>query len=85
MATLARELALPVVVVARSGLGTINHSLLTVEAVQRDGLSVAAVVLSRRPDDDPAFTASNRRELLRRGAGRVLILDAEPSALDPLL
>jgi dethiobiotin synthetase len=85
MATLARYLALPVIVVARAGLGTINHSLLTVEAVQRDGLGVAAVVLSRRPDDDPAFAASNRRELIRRWAGRVLIVDFEPSALDSLL
>jgi hypothetical protein len=46
---------------------------------RRGGSRVAAVVLSRRPDDDPAFTASNRRELLRRGAGRVLILDADPT------
>jgi dethiobiotin synthetase len=85
MGTLARHLALPVIVVARAGLGTINHSLLTVEAVQRDGLAVAAVVLSRRPDDDHAFTASNRRELIRRWAGRVLIFDSEPNVLDALL
>jgi dethiobiotin synthetase len=85
MAALARYLQLPVIVVARAGLGTINHSLLTVEAVQRDGLGVSALVLSRRPDDDPAFAASNRRELTRRWAGRVLTLDSDPSVLDPLL
>jgi dethiobiotin synthetase len=85
MATLARDLALPVIVVARAGLGTINHSLLTVEAVQRDGVSVAALVLSRRPDEDPGVAVSNRREIIRRWPGRVLIVGSEQSALDPLL
>jgi dethiobiotin synthetase len=85
MSGLARELALPVVIVARAGLGTINHSLLTIEAVARDGLQVAALVLSRRDDDDPAFVESNRREIKRRWPGRVLILASDPSPLDALL
>lgn len=51
-ADLARALGLPVLVVAADRLGTINHTLLTVEAVQARGLDVAAVVLSR-----PAPTA----------------------------
>ena len=42
----AAELAAPVLVVARAGLGTINHSLLTVEAAQQRGLEVAAIVLN---------------------------------------
>ena len=85
MATLAREASLPVIVVARAGLGTINHSLLTIEAIERDGLRVAAVVISQRSDDDPEFTASNLREINRRWAGRVLTLSAQDSVLDPLL
>jgi dethiobiotin synthetase len=47
---LAAALALPVLVVARPGLGTVNHSLLTVDAARRAGLEVAAVVLN---GDDP--------------------------------
>jgi dethiobiotin synthetase len=74
-----------VIVIARAGLGTINHGLLTVEAVQRDGLGVTALVLSRRPDEDPAFAASNRHEIVRPWAGCVLIVDSELKALDPLL
>ena len=39
---LAIDLGLPVVVAARTGLGTINHTLLTVEAARTAGLKVAA-------------------------------------------
>lgn len=43
---LAADLGLPTVVVARSGLGTLNHSALTVEALERRDLDVRAVVLN---------------------------------------
>lgn len=85
MSTLARRLALPVLVVARAGLGTINHTLLTLEAIQRDGATLAAVILSRRTDDDPEAAESNRREISRRWRGRVLILASDPAVLDFLL
>lgn len=44
VADLAKELGLPVVIVARLGLGTINHSLLTVR--QARGLRIAGIVLN---------------------------------------
>jgi dethiobiotin synthetase len=40
------DLALPVLVVARASLGTINQSLLTVKACQSKGLSVCGILLS---------------------------------------
>ncbi len=43
---LARAFGLPVVIVARPYLGTINHTLLTVDAVRGAGLDVAGVVIS---------------------------------------
>jgi dethiobiotin synthetase len=43
---LAVDLALPVVIAARPGLGTINHTLLTVECARTAGLDVRAVVLT---------------------------------------
>jgi dethiobiotin synthetase len=46
MADLARELGLPVLVVARARLGTINHTLLTLEAARGRGLAVAGVIVS---------------------------------------
>ena len=45
MSTLMVRLGFPVVVVARSTLGTINHSLLTLEALRNRGLRVAGVVM----------------------------------------
>ena len=85
MSTLAKLLGLPVLIVARAGLGTINHSLLTIETVERDGCLVAAVILSQRSKDDPEATLSNRAQILRRWTGRVLVLGSDPSALDPLV
>lgn len=64
-ADLAVALGLPLVVVARAGLGTLNHTLLTVEAARRRGLSIAAVVLNRTaPTDDPSVP-HNAAEIAR--------------------
>jgi dethiobiotin synthetase len=46
VADLARDLGFPLLIVARAGLGTINHTLLTVEAAQRRGLDVGGIVLN---------------------------------------
>ena len=43
---LVADLDLPTLVVARSGLGTLNHTALTVEALRRRGVSVRGVVLN---------------------------------------
>jgi len=43
---LAHDLGLPVLIVARPGLGTINHTLLTIEAVRRRRIVVAGVVIN---------------------------------------
>jgi adenosylmethionine-8-amino-7-oxononanoate aminotransferase len=46
MADLARDLGFPLIVVARPGLGTINHTLLTIHELRRRGLEVAGVIFS---------------------------------------
>jgi dethiobiotin synthetase len=50
IADLARELELPLLVVARPGLGTINHTVLTCYAAQQLGLQVAGVIINGMPD-----------------------------------
>ncbi|HLN24301.1 MAG TPA: dethiobiotin synthase [Patescibacteria group bacterium] len=50
MADVMLRLGLPVLVVARSGLGTINHTLLTLEALRHRGLTVAGVILNGPPN-----------------------------------
>ncbi len=82
--TLATLLGLPVVVVARAGLGTINHSLLTLEAVQRDNCPIAALVLSLRPEDDRDFAESNAVQIRRRWAGPVIVMADDPDLLSLL-
>jgi dethiobiotin synthetase len=52
MADWIAYLALPVLVVARSGLGTINHTLLTLEALQARSLRVAGVMMIGEPNAD---------------------------------
>jgi dethiobiotin synthetase len=64
---LAAALALPVVVAARPGLGTINHTLLTLEAARAGGLEVRAVVLTPWPGRPSALEASNRETIARLG------------------
>jgi len=53
-ADLIERLGLPVVLVARTALGTINHTALTVRELQRRGLPIAALILNRTtPDPQP--------------------------------
>jgi len=74
MGGLAKRLGLPVIIVARAGLGTINHSLLTIEAVEREGLALHAVVLNPLPTDEPGLAESNAEEIRRQWkSGTVLV------------
>ncbi|MBV1837612.1 dethiobiotin synthase [Acetobacter estunensis] len=66
MIDLAERFGLPVVLVARSGLGTLNHTLLSLEALRRRGMVVAGVVLNGSPN------AGNRDAIERHGKVRVL-------------
>jgi dethiobiotin synthetase len=75
---LARRLALPLVIAARPGLGTINHTLLTLEAAGRADLQIAGVVLtpwSRSPDE---IACSNRETIERLGGVPVATLPELP-------
>jgi dethiobiotin synthetase len=55
----AAALALPLVIVARPGLGTINHTLLTIEAARSVGLDVRGVVITPWPAEPDAMLRSN--------------------------
>jgi len=72
---LMRKLAAPVVLVARTGLGTLNHTFLSLEAIRAKGLPVLGVVLVGGPQP------RNTRDI--REIGRVRIL-AEIPPMDPV-
>ncbi len=75
MGDLAAELRLPLLIVSRAVLGTINHTLLTLEAAARRDLPLAGVVIShgngRLAAADEANLAALRRELGDRLVGEI--------------
>ena len=77
MADLARRLGLPLVIVARAALGTINHTALTLEAAAARGLDVLGVVISHA---DGALSGPDAENLtaLRAALGRRLIGEIPP-------
>ena len=79
---LAVALALPLLVAARPGLGTISHTLLTLEAARAAGLRVAGVVLTPWPDVPSTMEESNRATIARLGAVEVATLPLLPAG-DP--
>jgi dethiobiotin synthetase len=82
---LARALGLGVVVAARPGLGSLNHTLLTLEAARAAGLDLRAVVLTPWPHEPSAVERSNRATIERLGEIEVATLgrlvELSPSAL----
>lgn len=77
---LAQDLGLPLVIAARPGLGTINHTLLTIEAARAAGLRVAGVVITPWPDEPTAMEADNRTTIARLGDVEVATLPHLPRA-----
>jgi dethiobiotin synthetase len=67
----AAALGLPLIVAAAPGLGTINHTLLTLEAARTAGLTVDCVVLTPWPAKQSRIELSNRETIESLGAVRV--------------
>lgn len=64
---LAVALGLPVVIAARPGLGTINHTLLTLQAARAAGLDVRAIVITPWPEAPSELERSNRETVATLG------------------
>jgi dethiobiotin synthetase len=76
---LAAALRLPVLIAARSGLGTINHTLLTLHVARAAGLDVRAVVLTPWPKEPSELERSNVETIAHAGEVEVVGLGAVPS------
>jgi dethiobiotin synthetase len=83
IADLARALGAPVVVVARAGLGTLNHTELTLEALDRRGLTVGGLVIGSWPADPGPVEETNRAHLAGLGVPVLGRLPAGIGALAP--
>jgi dethiobiotin synthetase len=67
-----KQLRLPVIVVGRSGLGGINHALLTIEVLRRKHIDIIALVLNRTHSVRSALARVQERstiEILHKQAG----------------
>ena len=62
MSAIPQHLGVPIVIVASTKLGTINHTLLTVDSARREGLTIKGIVLSG--EEDPGL-----KELLEEETG----------------
>jgi dethiobiotin synthetase len=82
---LAAELALPVLIAARPGLGTINHTLLSLRAAREAGLGVRAVVLTPWPGQPDEMQRSNRETIAELGEVDVATLGEIASPQPALL
>ena len=77
---LIRWLHLPLAVVAKSGLGTINHTVLTIKAAQAAHIQVAGVILNRFPEK-PGLAAQTNPQVIAALTG-VSILGKLPEVSD---
>lgn len=75
IADLMQALDLPIIIAARSTLGTINHTLMTIEVLRRRMLRVAGVVMVGEPNDE------NRLAIEKYGAAEVI---AQMPRFDPI-
>ncbi|MEW6192123.1 MAG: dethiobiotin synthase [Bacillota bacterium] len=83
MADLVRDLGLPLVITARPGLGTINHTLLTIAAAVQAEIPVAGVVINRYPENPDPVAKDNPRTISSFSGIPVLALVPEIPGLDP--
>jgi dethiobiotin synthetase len=82
----AVALKVPAIVVARPGLGTINHTLLTVNALREAGVQVAGVVINKyRADGSDAAEETNPRAIERWGKVPILCLTPDEPIQDAKL
>ena len=87
VADLASELHLPIILVARSTLGTINHTLLSLEAIRRRGLHLAGVVVNgpETPHNRAAIERYGRVEIIAEIPWLDQLTPAKLMAIEPEL
>jgi dethiobiotin synthetase len=83
MLDLAQWLKLPAVVVARPNLGTINHTLLTVNALRDASVKVAGVVVNRYPAEMPGVAEETNPRAIEKW-GKVPVLCIVPDVKEEI-
>ncbi len=81
VADLAGQMDLPLLIVAKPALGTINHTLLTIEAARARGLRVAGIVINSYVADTASVAEETNPAAIERASG-VKVLAIVPRDLD---
>ncbi len=74
---IAKDLNLPIIIVSRPGLGTINHTLLTIEAAQQRGLHVLGVIINYAEPAKKGLSEKTNPEVIER-LSRIPVLAVIP-------
>ena len=77
MLDLMQALKLPILLAARPGLGTINHTLLSIRALRSDGLDIAGIVLVASQPGEPGFIEEDNIVTIEQ-FGKVPVLGTIP-------
>ena len=62
---IAVDLALPVLIVAQNKLGAINHTLLTIEALQKRKMKILGVVFNSQPDKESQIILDDNPQIIK--------------------
>jgi dethiobiotin synthetase len=85
LADLVADLKLPVLIVARSGLGTLNHTFLTLEALRHRNIQIVGVLLNSQGGEDSSIVRDNQMTIAEMGQVEVFgVLPRVKSPLDAL-
>jgi len=77
VADMIRELKLPLVVVARPGLGTLNHTILTVRCAESRGIGILGIIVNSADGEDRSQAAETNVPILEECSG-VPVLQVVP-------
>jgi len=73
MRDMAKLLDLPIVIVARPDLGTINHTLLTIEAAKNKNIDILGIIISGYPKDTNDIAIKNAPRMIEELSGEKII------------
>ncbi len=74
---LIKEFDLPLIIVARPGLGTINHSLLTIEAARKKDITIAGIVINYSENNKKGLSEKTNPDVIEQ-VGQVPVLASIP-------
>jgi dethiobiotin synthetase len=66
VSNLARELGFPIIVVSKPGLGTINHTMLTVNYAVKEGLTVAGIIINYNHPPEGTLAEKTNPDIIRK-------------------